>query len=234
MTNPTRSPQQLMEEHQGLVHSLAWAMRRSLPKNVDLEDLISYGQVGLAEAARDFNPKMGNQFSTFAYYRIRGAMCDGLGKLMWFSRTAYQRMRFQQMADEVIQEDIAHPQEHESSGATGNTQWLTRMSTSLTMVYLATQLGDAEDSGQWGLADETAARPDVSAEEQEARALVRELIDTLSEDARKLICATYFEGLTLQEAGTRLGLSKSWASRLHARALEQLGRSLRSHGIQSF
>lgn len=234
MTNPTRSPQQLMEEHQGLVHSLAWAMRRSLPKNVDLEDLISYGQVGLAEAARDFNPKMGNQFSTFAYYRIRGAMCDGLGKLMWFSRAAYQRMRFQQMADEVIQEDIADPQEHESSGATGNTQWLTRMSTSLTMVYLATQLGDAEDSAQWGLADETAARPDVSAEEQEARALVRELIDTLSEDARKLICATYFEGLTLQEAGTRLGLSKSWASRLHARALEQLGRSLRSHGIQSF
>lgn len=233
MTDAPRSPLQLMEDHQGLVRSLAWAMRRSLPKNVDLEDLISYGQVGLAEAARDFNPSLGNQFSTFAYYRIRGAMCDGLAKLMWFSRAAYQRMRCQQLADDVVQEDIDHPNESETAGADGNTQWLSRMSTSLAMVYLATQLGDEDDSGNWTLTDNSTPRPDTSAEEQEAHALVRELIDTLPQDSRQLLRSTYFEGLTMQEAGVRLGLSKSWASRLHARALEQLGRSLRSHGIQS-
>ena len=233
MSAAPRSPQQLMEVHQGLVRSLAWAMRRSLPKNVDLEDLVGYGQVGLAEAARDFDPGLGNQFSTFAYYRIRGAMCDGLGKLMWFSRAAYQRMRFQQTADDVVQEDIAHPNDNESAGAEGNTQWLSRMSTSLTMVYLATQMGDEDESGNWTVADHSTPRPDVSAEEQEAHALVRELIDTLPQESRQLLRSTYFEGLTLQEAGARLGLSKSWASRLHARALEQLGRSLRTHGIQS-
>lgn len=231
MTAAPRSPQQLMEEHQGLVRSLAWAMRRSLPKNIDLEDLVSYGQVGLAEAARDFNPSLGNQFSTFAYYRIRGAMCDGLSKLMWFSRAAYQRMRAQQIADDVVQEDIDHPNENETASAEGNTQWLARMSTSLAVVYLATQMGD-DDSGSWTVADNAAVRPDVSAEEQESHALVRELIETLPQDARELLRSTYFEGLTIQEAGVRLGLSKSWASRLHARALEQLGRSLRSHGIQ--
>ncbi len=233
MTAAPRSPQQLMEDHQGLVRSLAWAMRRSLPRNVDLEDLVSYGQVGLAEAARDFDPQLGNQFSTFAYYRIRGAMFDGLGKLMWFSRAAYQRMRCQQMADDVVQEDIAHPNENETAEADGNTQWLLRMSTSLAVVYLATQLGDEDDSGAFTMADNSTPRPDTSAEDQEAHVLVRELIDTLPQDARQLLRSTYFEGLTLQDAGTRLGLSKSWASRLHARALEQLGRSLRSHGIQS-
>lgn len=233
MTVTIRSPQQLMEEHQGLVRSLAFAMRRSLPKNVDLEDLVSYGQVGLAEAARDFDPKMGNQFSTFAYYRIRGAMCDGLSKLMWFSRSAYQRMRYQQMADEVVQEEISNPNEGEGDGVKGNTQWLSRMSTSLAMVYLATQLGEDDESGNWTLPDHSAARPDVSVEEQEAHSLVRELIENLPDDSRQLLRATYFEGLTLQEAGARLGLSKSWASRLHAKALEQLGRSLRTHGIQS-
>ncbi len=233
MTSAPRSPQQLMEEHQGLVRSLAWAMRSSLPKNVDLEDLVSYGQVGLAEAARDFDPKLGNQFSTFAYYRIRGAMCDGLSKLMWFSRTAYQRMRYQQMADEVVQEDISNPNDNEVDGPKGSTQWLSRMSTSLAMVYLATQLGEDDESGNLALADHSAVRPDVSVEEQEAHSLVRELIETLPDDSRQLLRATYFEGLTLQEAGARLGLSKSWASRLHARALEQLGRTLRTHGIQS-
>ncbi len=233
MSAELRSPQQLMEEHQGLVRSLAFAMRRSVPKNVDLEDLVSYGQVGLAEAARDFDPSLGHQFSTFAYYRIRGAMCDGLSKLMWYSRSAYQKMRYQQMADEVVQEDIAQPNDNETADAKGNTQWLSRMSTSLAVVYIATQLGDEDDSGNWTPTDSASGRPDVSAEEREAHALVRELIEALPDDARQLLRSTYFEGLTMQEAGARLGLSKSWASRLHARALEQLGRSLRTHGIQS-
>ena len=49
-------------------------------------------------------------------------------------------------------------------------------------------------------------------------------------NARQLVQATYFEGCTLKEAGERLGISKAWASRLHARALDQLARALkRSH-----
>ena len=232
MSSDSRTPQQLIEDHQGLVRSLAFAMRRSLPKNVELDDLISYGQVGLAEAARDFNPSLGNQFSTFAYYRVRGAMCDGLSKLLWFSRSAYHRMRNQQLADEVVQEDTLNPNPNESHEATGNIQWLSRMTTSLAVVYLATSSGDGEDSGQWNLADESAAQPSSSMEQQETNSVIHEMIDTLPDDSRQLLRFTYFEGLTLQEAGQRLGLSKSWASRLHAKALETLGRSLRTRGIQ--
>ena len=51
---------------------------------------------------------------------------------------------------------------------------------------------------------------------------LHELIAALPPEAAALIRATYFEGLTLQEAGTKLGVSKSWASRLHAKALERL------------
>lgn len=232
MTASPRTPQQLMEEHQGLVRSLAWAMRRSLPENVDLDDLIGYGQVGLAEAARDFDASLGNQFSTFAYYRIRGAMCDGLSKLLWYSRAAYQRMRFQQLADDAVQEDVDNPNSSELADASGNTQWFSRMATSLAVVYLATHGVDGEDSARDVFVDQATPAPDTVLEDREAHTLVRELIQTLAADEQQLMRATYFEGLTLQEAGQRLGLSKSWASRLHARALEQLGRSLRTHGIQ--
>ena len=41
-----------------------------------------------------------------------------------------------------------------------------------------------------------------------------------------LIRGAYFEGLTLKEAGERIGISKAWASRLHAKTLGQLARSL--------
>jgi RNA polymerase sigma factor for flagellar operon FliA len=60
---------------------------------------------------------------------------------------------------------------------------------------------------------------------------LHELIDTLPGEAASLIRATYFEGLTLQEAGERIGISKSWASRLHARALQRLARSLKLSGV---
>ena len=56
--------QQLMTSCQGLVRSIAWKIHQRLPAHVDLEDLVSYGQIGLAEAARDFDSGRGGQFST--------------------------------------------------------------------------------------------------------------------------------------------------------------------------
>ncbi|MGV2335702.1 MAG UNVERIFIED_CONTAM: hypothetical protein LVR18_16830 [Planctomycetaceae bacterium] len=58
---------------QGLVRTIAWRVHQRLPKTVDLDDLIGYGQVGLAEAARDFDETKGSQFVTYAWYRVRGA-----------------------------------------------------------------------------------------------------------------------------------------------------------------
>jgi RNA polymerase sigma factor for flagellar operon FliA len=66
--------------------------------------------------------------------------------------------------------------------------------------------------------------------QQEIVAKLRELIRTLPNIEERLIRRIYFEGATLQEAADALGISKSWASRLHAKALEQLARSLRRLG----
>ena len=81
MTAPAKTSRQLIEDNQGLVRSLAKRIHRGLPSHVEFEDLVSYGQAGLAEAARSFDPEVGSQFSTFAYYRIRGAIYDGLAKM---------------------------------------------------------------------------------------------------------------------------------------------------------
>ena len=96
---------QLIEECQGLVRTLAQQVRGKSPRHVELDDLIAYGQVGLAEAARDFDAARGHRFSTFAYYRIRGSIYDGLSKLCGVSRGHYQHVRYQQMAGDVLAED---------------------------------------------------------------------------------------------------------------------------------
>src|SRR5437867_7017327 len=78
--------QVLIEGCQGLVRSLAWKIHRKLPPHVELDDLIAFGQLGLVQAARDYDPSKGSKFITYAYYRIRGSIFDGLSKMAWFNR----------------------------------------------------------------------------------------------------------------------------------------------------
>jgi len=188
----TPGPQTLIEQCQGLVRSLASRIHRKLPPHVELEDLVAYGEVGLVEAARDFDPARGSRFSTFAYYRIRGAIYDSLAKMSWFSRTEYNRRRAGQAAGEVSCREA----EEDESGA----EWLV---------------------------DSSTPAPPAAAILHEANQRLYELIGALPEDAGSLIRATYFEGLDLQKAGARLGISKSWASRLHAKTLRRLARDRR-------
>jgi len=225
-------PQTRINECQGMVRSLAASIRRKLPPRVDLDDLIAYGQVGLAEAARDFDPSRGSRFSTYAYYRIRGAIYDGLSKMSWFSRTQYKQVRYQQMANEVMRND-GETAKDESASQQSNAQWFGDLSRALVVVHLATRAGDADDVGAATPADTSMPEPDNIAIGREIGQKLHELVDALPDEAGQLIRATYFEGHTLQEAAKRLGISKSWASRLHAKTLQRLARSLRRMGVAS-
>jgi RNA polymerase sigma factor FliA len=229
MSAPVKTPEQLIAECQGLVRSIALKIHRSLPDFLDVEDSIAYGQIGLAEAARDFDPAQGHQFSTYAYYRIRGAIYDGLSKMSWVSRSQYQRLRCEQMAGEALSEEAASTSSGETS-LEDDARWLTRLSSTMAVVYLSTRSEDDTSPGS-NLSDDSSPPPEEVAAEREISAKLRELIDSLPEEAGKLIRAAYFEGLTLQEAGQRLGIGKSWASRLHAKTLQRLGRSLRLLGL---
>jgi len=233
MNAPAKTSQQLIEENQGLVRSLAGKIHRKLPPHVDLEDLVAYGQVGLAEAARDFDPARGSRFSTYAYYRIRGAVYDGLSKMTWFSRSEYKRIRYQQMANETLKAEPSQPQSGQEKGLGEELHWFRDISRALAVVYLATQCESPEGATSRALEDPSAPDPTAQVISEEITRKLHELIESLPPEAGQLIRTTYFEGCTLQEAGRRLGISKSWASRLHAKALRSLARSLKMVGAAS-
>src|SRR5262245_9201447 len=230
MTGESKTPQQLMEECQDLVRSLAWKIHRKLPAYLDVEDLIGYGEIGLAEAARDYDSARG-QFTTYAYYRIRGAIYDGLSKMTWFSRTFYNRMRYDQMANEVLGADNEERGGSSSGTIADDVRWLKNLSGTLAVVYLATHRESDDETDEVGLEDQSTPSPPNAVMGQEAKSELHRLIDELPGDARSLIHGVYFDGLTLQDAGRRLGVSKAWASRLHAKTIEQLARSLKRLGM---
>ncbi len=220
--------EQLVEECQGLVRSLAVRIHHKLPPGVDLEDLVAYGQVGLVQAARDFDPGRGNRFSTYAYYRIRGAVYDGLSKMSWMGRQDRSQVRYEQMSNEVLSLESEAGQTSQGESAAG-LRWLRGVTRALAVVYLATQPGAEDEKGVPAVVDESSPAGPAAAIRREAHEMLHRLIDALPPEARTLIRATYFEGLTLQEAGRRLGVSKSWASRLHAKTLQQLAHALRGY-----
>ncbi len=227
-TQAQATREQLIESCQGLVRNLAWQIHARMAHHIDVDDLVAYGQIGLAEAARDFDPERGGKFSTFAYYRIRGAIYDGISKMSWFSRARFRRLRFEQRANEVL---AAEAGELPTSGDLGEeARWLERVSQQLAMAYLTSNSQDGGlDESQ--LVDPHAEQPSELAIGEEMRVVLRQLVDQLPPEAANLIRGAYFEGLTLQEAGERIGVSKAWASRLHARSLESLARALRRRNL---
>ena len=223
-----RTPQQLMSDGQALVQSLVSKIARGIPLRVDRDDLVAYGEIGLAEAARDFDPEQGVNFTTFAYYRVRGAIYDGLSKMSWASRAQYNRLKYQQMSNELLA--VESGQSRASESLEDEARWLRNVSHRLAVVFFTSQSDEEKGIRDSTLEDpQAAAAPDIVAQ-QEIVAKLRELIRLLPAAEETLIRKVYFEGATLQDAANSLGISKSWASRLHAKSLEQLARSLRRLG----
>jgi RNA polymerase sigma factor FliA len=224
MTTQRVSSEQLVFTHQGLVRAIARGIHRSFPSYIELDDLIGYGQVGLAQAARDFDHERGMQFSTFAYYRIRGAILDGANQMNWLRRKTRAGDAFDRASGELLELESA-----DSAGRhTDDAAWVDGISGKLTVVFLLSQAGEEEREDLQAVDRDTA--PLEKLLDEELKQTLHDVLKTLPDDARQLVQATYFEGCTLKEAGERLGISKAWASRLHARALDQLARALkRSH-----
>jgi len=229
MSSAVKTTDQLIEECQGLVKSLAWKARAGLPHSVDVDDLVGYGQVGLSEAARAYDPARGVKFSTFAYYRVRGAIYDGLTMMSWFRRSPSRDVKFEQMANEVLEEQSGEASRSEVTSLRDDSRWLKELSASLAVVYLAGDRPGAESEMQ--VVDKSMPTPQSEVSQDEVHARLANLVDSLSGQEGALIRAAYYEGLSLTDAARRIGVSKSWASRLHAQTLKRLAHSLRQAGI---
>ena len=228
MNFPTTSIEKRMQEGQALVHALAQKVHGQMAGSTEREDLIAYGELGLAEAARDFNPERGAKFTTFAYYRVRGAIYDGLSKMSWNSRSRYRRIRTEQLASQALAEEDSNGQ---NQTLTNTASWLQGMTNRLATVYLASHGEDGQGIRDSTLEDPTAPQAPAIVAYREIREKLRNLVKGLPDTERQLIQMTYFEGITLTDAAASLAISKSWASRMHARILDQLAKSLRDAGL---
>jgi RNA polymerase sigma factor for flagellar operon FliA len=189
-------------QHEKMVHALANRLRRELSLRGDLEDLIAFGFGGLLEARHRFDPGRGVRFQTFAYHRVRGAMLDGVRQMSQLPRRAHERL---EAAAEITP----------TAAPTALDKAFTRMSSLATATVMQGRFGDES--------------PEAALLKSESVSRLLEALPRLSPRQRVLIRGFYFEGRSIDQMGRELGISKSWASRLHTNALKELRRRLEEH-----
>ena len=216
-----KDPRRLVEDHIPFVRSIARKLREQVPA-IEFDDLVGFGMQGLLEAAQRYDDRHGVAFTTFAYYRVRGAMFDGLRSMGWLPRSEYARVRFEERANNFIQSQAER--EPTANGANPVEERVRDLASALGgLAAVFVTLLDQKDEAQ--LPDERPPAPEMI-ERQQMSQRVRRVMARLPDKERFLIEQYYYHDQTLEQVGASMGLSKSWTSRLHARALAMLREEL--------
>jgi RNA polymerase sigma factor FliA len=214
----------LIEKHKPMVFHLAKKIALSFPFPTDMEDLVAYGQIGLIEASERFDASRGYNFSTFAHYRIKGAIYDGLREMGVITRS--RKVRFAAQANDVLTSEIDDSTSDATATADDEIKSVESLIDALIPIYfLSIDESDAEE-----LRDENAE----SAADFETRELlekIRETLDEIDPDEAELLKKLYFKNSLMKDLAQEMGVTKSWVSRLHARAVKHLQQALRERGI---
>jgi RNA polymerase sigma factor for flagellar operon FliA len=208
-----------------LVEPVARQLRRSLGAKVPVEELMSYGHEGLLQAASSFREETGVPFRRWANLRIRGAMLDGMRAQADLPRHVYRRIIAIEAGDlfheDALERDAAAPAITPEDADKKLEAHLAGMATAIALGLIGgSSSSDDQVVDRSPLADE-------SLEREELQRAVREGVGERPDDEKRLLSLVYFDGLTVADAGKKLGLSKSWACRIHARAIEGLAKFLK-------
>lgn len=221
---------QLIEQHRSYVRALAIKVMQSFSAQVDLQELIAYGTLGLIEAAQRFDARRGVAFSTFAHYRIKGAIYDGLREMGLFSRSANAaRARWATNANDLMGAATDDEQAAREGNAPALEDDIAAAQSMIEFLIPAYLLSLDSDEIPEVVDQRALSREQI--EQRELIGFVRETLNQLSDDEQQLIASLYFKHVSMTDLAAQLGVTKSWISRLHARAIKHLRERLQERGI---
>ncbi|NOT48442.1 MAG: sigma-70 family RNA polymerase sigma factor [Acidobacteria bacterium] len=219
---------ELVERYRPLVNSIVGRILRSLPVQVEFQEAVSYGIIGLLEAAERFDPRRKVSFVTFSYYRIRGSVFDGLREMGILTRTPNDNwVRREVVLNDLVQTAIDDETDRVSGGSLEDEiKGVVKYVDSLVPAYLLSL--SAENAPD--IADER-ENLGSSIEFREMMDLVKEAVQSLPEKERDILEALYFKHMTTTDLAAQMGVNKSWVSRLHSKAVQRVRQRLSMKGI---
>lgn len=222
----------LVEKHLKLIDYVVSRLVHGLPRNLSRDDLTSLGVMGLIDAIEKFDFGRGLQFETYATWRIRGAIIDGLRQDDWVPRSvrekfrkleeAYQTLEQMHMRTVTDREVMAYMQMDEREF--GQLQQDIALSN---VVSLEDPLKEDEPETRLSLlVDDRAKNPERKIHEMYLKECLARAIERLTERERTVITLFYYEELTLGEIAEVMSLTPSRISQLHSKAMARLRSAL--------
>ncbi|HEU4458213.1 MAG TPA: RNA polymerase sigma factor FliA [Methylibium sp.] len=225
----------MLKQYSPLVRRLAHQMIAKLPANVEIDDLIQVGLIGLTDAMTRFDAAQGVQFETFATQRIRGAMLDELRGSDWMSRGNRKQQRDIETAVHALQQTLGRaPSEGEIAKqmklSLAEYQELLGRVRGTQLVYLEDMTGEDGDNDYLDrhVADEN-ENPQAMLKDRRMREALVEAIKTLPEREQYVMSMYYEQDMNLKEIAAVLGVTESRVCQLHSQSIARLRVKLRDH-----
>jgi RNA polymerase sigma factor FliA len=230
-----RSPQErdaLILEHLSQVNWIANRIHEKLPPNVELDDLISAGVVGLLAAVDNFDPSRNTTLRTYAEYKIRGAILDSIRGLDGIPTHKRKRLKLVQQAIAAAEKKLNATPSEDQIAAELNIplaeyqQWMVELR-GVSLGSLQVIDGEEVDLLQF-VSDDEESTPAHILERAELERVMSEGMQRMPENERTVLSLYYKEELTLREIAQIMNLHTTRISQLRAQAILRL-RALMDH-----
>ena len=224
----TRAAAVGVEQHGELVRRIAHHLAARLPHNVDVEDLVQAGMLGLIDATRNFRDGHGATFETYASIRIRGAMIDEIRRGDWVPRSVHRKYRDLAAATRIVEQSTgrAATVPHVAARMGVSLEEYHRMLEESARGQLVSLESLVEEhDGEPGI-PANATTPMHATERDAFRRCLREAIEELPEREQLVLSLYYEQEMNLREIGAVLSLSESRVCQIHGQATRRLRQRL--------
>lgn len=221
--------QEIVRHYSPKIKFLALRLKGKLPRNVELNDLMSSGTLGLMEALGKFDPTLGIKFETYAENRIKGAMLDELRRMDWFSRGLRQRVKMLEEAIAKIENEKSRaPTEEELQAATGLSEKEVRTALEALHSQLCLNIDAIQDTFSMENKSHLENEPFESAALTEIIDKVASLIDDLTPREKMVLSLYYGDELNMRETAEVMDITEGRVSQLHSQAMARLRKLFRA------
>jgi len=214
-----------------LVKRMALQVRERLPLHVEMDDLVSTGALGLVDAVHKFDARKRVKLESYARYRIRGAILDGLRSLDSASRDMRKKNKKAETVYRALEARLRRaPSDEELAGALGVSleKWFraVRELQAVGMDWLrpmgSVGMKESRAGGEEMLAADNLEHQFESCYRREQEEILQRSLGRIPERERQIVQLYYDQELTMKEIGEKLGIDESRVSQLHSGALARL------------
>ncbi len=208
-------------KYQEYVYKIARGIYAKYSRCIELNDLIQYGQIGLVEALNNYDECRGVAFEIYACRRIKGAIYDGLKNFTELANSRSYRSKLKKTLEELIRANNCGNNENSAVSKIENLKRILKL---ITQAYILSLDAISEAS-----IDNNPEQLCINAQLKER---LQKALAKLSPKEYLIIKYCYYEDMSIASAGAKIGICRSWALRLHNKALNSLYEALSKNNIQ--